>query len=201
MSSARRAITRVCGAIHGLSTKAWAALERARSWQSTDGTQRTPRSSRSAAAAPRRCFAGRRPRKTSPGPRSWKRLSSSAALRRIMASPCRRPAFEAELDQPVQKAAEAHPGGAGCPREQAGRGHAGNSVGFEDENIAVPQHHIGAAVPPAEKRPVGLHGVVLRPGGQLRVDARRADLLARPRQVFGLVIEELMVAGGDDLDD
>ena len=88
----------------------------------------------------------------------------------------------------------------GRPRQEARGRHAGDGVGLQDEDLAAAQHHVRAAVAPAEKRTVGLDRQPLGPLGRLGVDARGAYLLRHADRVLGRVVEKLAAPVGDDFD-
>ena len=106
--------------------------------------------------------------------------------------------LQGQVDQGVQEGRELYPRGLGPLGEEAGGGHAGDGVGFQDKDVLVPDHHIGAGIAPAAQGLMRGEGALLGASGQLRIESGRADFLGGPGLVLGLVIKKGVGAGRDD---
>lgn len=64
-------------------------------------------------------------------------------------SPSKSSSLQCQLDETVQKGRKGDSRRGSGLGEQAGLGHAGNRIRFENEDIVSRYNHVGAAVPPA----------------------------------------------------
>ena len=106
--------------------------------------------------------------------------------------------LQGQVDQGVQEGREVDARGLGPLGEEAGAGHAGNGVGFQDKDLLLPNHHIGAGIAPAAQGFMRREGALLGAFGQFRGKSGGTDFLRGPGLVLGLVIKKGVGAGRDD---
>ena len=103
-----------------------------------------------------------------------------------------------QFDEPLHELFEREAHGGGRLGKQAGGGHAGQGVDFEQHRVLlVFQDKIGAAVAGNAQSPVGRQGHVLDALGQFGGNGRRADFLGPARGVFAGVVKDLAGGGLD----